>query len=573
MAVNSIHNLPEGSNGPEHTLRESKDLALLARIVEHTPLVIIVTEPDGAIRYVNATAQTVLEYSRQHMLGTPLERYLVEIEGYPSFQEVRRRMGEGDGFQTRLLLLGNGNEEHVCLLNAFEIKNDIDKRELLVFIFRDITTEVRGSEQLEMKNIEMAKINSELIRNNTELKRISELKSNFLSIASHELKTPLTSIKGYSDIIIDGMKDKLDPDIYRMIESINRAADRLHKVVNNILDVTRIEQKRLRLKPEHIDLPALARESIEELVHFSVKRSISFDCRFPPDLPTFFGDRLRMQQVFANLFSNALKFSPDKSAIVVAIEVKDRLFHITVKDQGIGIDKNEYAKIFDPFYEIGSANRHSTDVSKFMGGGTGLGLSIVKGIIERHGGQIWVESEGVRENEYPGSVFHITVPIEAEISWDDDETKALFLAKDDEKHGQSAEVMAVEKKPVILFIDADKEAVEIASMTLQNAFDILVAENGENGLQLSFDHHPDLILLDSYLPGLDGYRLCRILRSQEETRDIPVVFFSAGTQNDEIQKCFASGAIDFIVKPFNGRELLDKIWRLLMRKKEITPFG
>jgi CheY-like chemotaxis protein/two-component sensor histidine kinase len=403
------------------------------------------------------------------------------------------------------------------------------------------------------------------------------LKSNFLSIASHELKTPLTSIKGYSDIIIDTMKEKLEGGVYRMIESINRAADRLHHVVNNILDVTRIEQKRLRLKPESMDLAAVARECIDELSHFSTQRNMRVTCIAAENLPPFRGDTMRIQQLFTNLFSNAIKFSPDNSDIEVRIELLGTAeFHIIVKDHGIGIDKSEQKKIFDPFYEIGNTTRHSSDFSKFMGGGTGLGLSIVKGIVERHGGRIWVVSDGPSDaTTYPGSEFHVIVPVEAKIEWDDDETKTIKLSEiHDEKirEQQRTADENIDKKPTILFIDSDREAVEISRMVLENIFDILVAETGEIGLALAFNTMPELILIDSYLPGLDGYRICRILRSQEDTKNIPIAFFSAGSQSSEIQKCFASGADDFIVKPFSGKELVDKIWRLLMKKKEQMNF-
>ncbi|HMA64222.1 MAG: ATP-binding protein, partial [Fibrobacterota bacterium] len=536
-----------------------QDLLLLARTIEYTPIGIVVLRTDGKVHYINRFAEQMFNQSRETLLGKIIDHSVSDYTGKVTWEEIWTAMLQGELTEASVVIEPPGKDATVCKVQSFFIKGNENYQDSLALIFRDMTQDIRITDQIEKKNLEMAKMNSELIRSNAEWKRVSDMKSNFLSIASHELKTPLTSIKGYSDIIIDNMKDKLDTSVYRMIESINRAADRLHKVVNNILDVTRIEQKRLRLKPELLDLRAVICDCIDELAQFSLKRNITFTCDIPDGLPSFYGDKMRMQQVFTNLFSNALKYSPDGSGVWVSVSLEEGdKFHIVVKDNGIGIDKTEQKNIFYPFYEVGSVNSHSTSYSSFMGGGTGLGLSIVKGIVERHGGRIWVISEGVRENAFPGSEFHITMPVQAEIHWDDDETRALYIDRVEPQSRIEENLPHVDEKPTILFIDSDREAVEIARMVLESAFDIIVAENGETGLTMALQHKPSIILLDSYLPGLDGYRVCRILRTQDETRDTPIAFFSAGTQNDEIQKCFASGADDFVVKPFSGRELVDK---------------
>ena len=412
-------------------------------------------------------------------------------------------------------------------------------------------------------------MNAELIRSNVELKRLAEMKSNFLSIASHELKTPLTSIKGYSDIIIDAMRDRLDEGIYRMIESINRAADRLNKVIDNILDVTRIEQKKLRLKPETFDLREAALDCIEEVIQVAAKRRIGFTRLFADNVPKFHGDRQRMQQVFTNLFTNAIKFSPDGSTIDVSIspEVGEHI-HIIVKDRGIGIDRIEHKHIFDPFYEVGDIRRHSTDQIKFLGSGTGLGLSIAKGIVERHNGRIWVESEGMNPQEFPGSQFHIVMPMNPALGSDNFEREELSSADGDKCKIVRVQTEAKEEeKPLILLVDSDRETVEVARMVLENAFEVINAPTGEIGLSLAFQHKPSLILIGFLLPGLDAFRLCSLLRSQEETRKTPVIFLSSVTDRKEIEKCFSAGGDDFLIKPFSGRELILKIWQTLMKMK------
>ncbi|MBD3345082.1 MAG: response regulator [Chitinivibrionales bacterium] len=547
------------------------DTGLLAKIVEHTPIIIIITNNDGTFRYVNEYGEQHLGTQRSNLIDKSFEDYLSQIEGNLSWNQIMDVLHSGDYCQTKMILSSVQGEEYICNFNAFCILDD-HHPVALTFMLIDVTEEADKADQIEKKNIEMARINSELIRSNAELKKLSKLKSSFLSIASHELKTPLTSIKGYSDIIMDSMKDRLDSGVLRMVENINRAAERLHRVVNDILDVNRIEQKRLRLQVESMNLESVARDCIDELDSVSANRNIEVRLNVDEATPRFFGDKIRMHQVFANLLNNAVKFSPDNTAIELKIMPYEyEQIQIVVKDQGIGIDKADQKKIFDPFYEIANTNRHSTHTSRFMGGGTGLGLSIVKGIIEAHGGRIWVESAGVQEGVFNGSEFHIILPVKAQVTVEDDETDEIDLSEGDEL-GEVSDEVSPEQKPVVLFIDSDREAVEVARMVLENVFDVVVAENGELGLSMAFSHRPSLILLDSDLPGMNGYRVCSLLRSQYETRNTPIAFFSAAAKDEEIQRCFASGADDFIVKPFSGKELVEKIWRILMKKKEDATF-
>jgi signal transduction histidine kinase/CheY-like chemotaxis protein len=544
------------------------DRHLLAHVIEHTPIGILIVRRDTTVAFVNQYALDLFGAVREDLIGNTLGGMAGHVKSEFDADSFIKNAINGTLTNFKLTLSLNERPDIVCLLNSFMVDAVDPYPECVALIVRDITREQAAADLIEAKNIEMAKINSELIRSNAELKKISELKSNFLSIASHELNTPLTSIKGYSDIIIDNMEAKIEPSIFRMIGSISRAADRLHRVVNNILDVTKIEQGRLRLRPEQIDLGAIMRDCCDEICQIAEKRGITFNLNIDASLPQFYGDRSRMHQVFTNLFNNAVKYSPDGSRVDASLVVEDEnRFHITVADHGIGIDKNEQKNIFDPFYEIGCSRHHSTSIAKFMGGGSGLGLSIVRGIVGRHGGKVWVESEGTAEGEFHGSVFHITLPLHSNISRDDDES---YHEEDESEEASdiSFDKMSDEGfgRPAILFIDPDKESIATASMAIENIFDVLEAESGEQGLIIAFSHKPSLILMDSRLPGLDGYRICKILRSQEETKNIPIAFFSAVAEDAEIQKCFACGADDFIVKPFSGRELVEKICRLLMKK-------
>lgn len=264
-----------------------RDIELLARIIEHTPVGIVLLKPDRSIHYVNMLATHLLNRDREALLGVPIDTYLVDRQGETPWRELVPHIMEGKIGETKVGIVRGEKKEITCALTAFYLGGRRGNDDSIALVFRDVTHELKITEQLEKKNVEMAKMNTELIRSNMELKRVSEMKSNFLSIASHELKTPLTSIKGYSDIIIDGMKERVDPGIYRMIESINRAAGRLHKVIDNILDVTRIEQKKLRLKGEKFAIEAVADDCAEELAQFASKRNIVFKNISPPTCPRF----------------------------------------------------------------------------------------------------------------------------------------------------------------------------------------------------------------------------------------------------------------------------------------------
>jgi signal transduction histidine kinase/ActR/RegA family two-component response regulator len=550
---------------------------LLAHVLEYTPIGIVIFQRDATAVFVNQYVLTLFDCAREDVLDNTFKELAEKVAGKVmrevDLEPIMSGFANGTLYDHKVELVFDSRPDIVCRFSVFDVVATGPYPDCTVLVIRDITQEQRVAELVEAKNIQMAKMNTELARSLAELKKVSDLKSNFLSIASHELNTPLTSIKGYSDIIIDNMRDKVDPSVYRMIETIGRAADRLHRVVNNILDVTKIERGRLRLRPEFMDIVAAMRDCAEEQAQIAQKRNITFRTSAPEALPQFYGDKHRIMQVFTNLMNNAVKYSPDGSVIDIAIAVEGESFHITVADNGIGIDKNEHKNIFAPFYEIGSANRHSTDPSKFMGGGSGLGLSIVKGIVERHGGTVWVESAGTNEGSFPGSTFHVSLPLHSEISWDDDESN---LAESRLREADNIDLDALDEeelgRPVILFIDQDKESTALASTVIENVYDILVVESGEQGLITALTQKPSLILIDSRLPGLDGYTMCRILRSLDETKNIPIAIFSAGVRDDEIQKGFSSGADDFIVKPFTGRELVEKVCRLLMKKKEDEVF-
>jgi signal transduction histidine kinase len=278
--------------------------------------------------------------------------------------------------------------------------------------------------QLEEKVRELQKVNAEL-------RRIDKLKSEFISVASHELRTPLAVIQGYLTMLLDlnakgDLEHAPDETVRLSLAGIAKGAERLKGIMEDMLDVTRIEGQTLEVHRE----PTVVKEAVIAVVRrlepAAKERGLTVEMGPMDGLPILRADARRLQQAFFNLLSNAIKYTPDGGKINILAKVApgmelarrgrptssaDNFVEIVFEDTGIGIDPEEQEHIFDLFYEVRDARLHSTSKTHFRGGGLGLGLAIVRGIVEAHGGSLWVESEGQDVERCPGSRFHVLLPI------------------------------------------------------------------------------------------------------------------------------------------------------------------
>jgi len=261
------------------------------------------------------------------------------------------------------------------------------------------------------------------------------MKDSFLGLASHELKTPLTVILGYSELLQNDMKDQISENASEMITNITNAAMRLDEIVKDMIDVSLLDQNQIGLKRVSLNLNMLIETTVRELRLFFALRKQDILLHLDPTLPLYEGDKSRLIQMFTNIIGNAIKFTPDGGKITVTTSLRKVLqnrtndgfcdigstqitteyqdaIEIKITDTGIGISLDDQVKIFDKFYEAGNIEEHSTGKVAFKSRGTGLGLSIAKGIAEVHGGQIWVESTGHDLLTFPGSTFFILLPLD-----------------------------------------------------------------------------------------------------------------------------------------------------------------
>lgn len=264
-------------------------------------------------------------------------------------------------------------------------------------------------------NAEITDLNQTLTETNERLAILDKTKSDFISISSHELKTPLTQVKGYADILMQVSQGETDvrEAVQQMAEGITRGVKRLQSVVDAMLDVSLIEARAFAVHLGLVSLRHVIVQVADSLQGAAQERELEIATSGLDGLPTIMADSTRLYQALRNVAINAVKFTPDGGRIDVGAQVIEdgEAVEITIADSGIGINAEHHELIFDKFYRVGELNLHSTGQIKFKGAGPGLGLPIAKGIIEAHGGRIWVESEGQDEERLPGSVFHIVLPV------------------------------------------------------------------------------------------------------------------------------------------------------------------
>jgi len=272
---------------------------------------------------------------------------------------------------------------------------------------------------LQQLNASMAVLNQSLQETNATMTSMNSARSDFLAIASHELRTPLAQMLGFADLLNSMAQDNtFDPALVKDITgNIVRACDRLNAVVGQILDMAQIDVDAMDFNFADTTLEEVVRLTVEPYTTALRERRLNLSVKGLRGLPILRADKARLVQAFSQLLSNAIKFTPNSGALEIAARLvppdKDLPPQVEVvfADGGIGLDPKHHTLIFEKFYRVGSAAQHSTSNTNFMGAGPGLGLPIAKGVIEGHGGRIWVESARSDAKQLPGSRFHVLLPL------------------------------------------------------------------------------------------------------------------------------------------------------------------
>ena len=390
--------------------------------------------------------------------------------------------------------------------------------------------------------LENARLYEEQRHTTERLREMDKLKTQFLANMSHELRTPLNSIIGFSRVILKGIDGPLTEMQQTDLTAIYHSGQHLLGLINDILDLSKIEAGKMDLNLDEVDLKPIIRGVMSSAVGLVKDKQVELEQRVPDELPNVWADATRLRQVLLNLVSNATKFT-DKGKITLAAGYDDECVTIRVTDSGVGIPAEKLESIFEEFTQVDGTTTRSA-------GGTGLGLPISRYFVGMHGGEITVESEmGV------GSTFTVTLPTYAQ-------TQPEMELVEPGPDGRSS---AAERRTV-LAVDDDPGVISLYRRFLESeGYQVVGVTNSEEVLDKASELQPFAITLDVLMPTKDGWQVLRELKANPQTQHIPIIMCSI-VSNEGLG--FSLGAADYLVKPIMEEELLAALARCSVDRQE-----
>ncbi|HLF03983.1 MAG TPA: ATP-binding protein, partial [Dehalococcoidia bacterium] len=503
----------------------------LEALMETSPVGVFVVDAAGAVQLINREAQRVLGIYHQPEYG--LEQYVQAAvysrpDGRPYESHdlpLQRALHRGETVRAEEVRFQFPDGRHVpTLVNATPLYSADGQVAGAIAVIQDITP----------------------------LEELEQLRSEFLGMVSHELKTPLTAIKGSAATVLGSRRTLSDAESRDLFQIIDEQSDRLRDLVDNLLDMTRIEAGSLSVGPEPVDLPPLLEEA---RATFARAGGQEVQVQLPDGLPQVNADRGRVVQVLNNLLGNAGKFSPATAPIAILVEHEGTQVTVHVRDRGRGIPANRLPHLFRKFSQVHDDQRHNLS-------GSGLGLAICKGIVEAHGGRIWAESPG----EGGGATFSFTLPVAVPSAGGDPESDGADPAPVDttRRSDHLGRVRRAGERTRVLAVDDEPQTLRYLQRSLEEAgYQAIVTSDPAQVVRLVELEEPDLVLLDLMLPGTTGFDLLGRIR---EFSGVPAIFLSARDQSDDAVRALRAGADDYITKPFAPSELLARIEATLRRR-------
>jgi PAS domain S-box-containing protein len=482
---------------------------------------------DGFFKAVNPALEKTLGFTSKEMMEKPYLEF-IHPDDRKATQGESGRLEKGEvtfAFENRYICKDNSYKW--ILWNAVSVP----EQGLIYAVGHDITERKRAEQEQRRFAATLEIANRELELRNREIERATKLKSKFLANMSHELRTPLNAIMGFSDLLAEGTAGSLNAKQERFVNHIKQGSGHLLQLINDILDLSKIEAGQLELRCEDFPVQDALPEVLSNIRPLAMTKKIEIQQKM--DIGhNVFADRVRFKQILYNLLSNAVKFTPKDGKIEVACVERNSAISISVTDTGIGIRQEDQAVIFEEFRQIDDANGIAKD-------GTGLGLAITKRLVEQQQGQIALESAPGK-----GSRFTFTLPLGGQACGHEPVNKP---AKD-------SRAIPTIGKPLVMIVDDEGPARELLASYLSPEYRIVTASSGTEALEKAQQLRPDAITLDVLMSGCNGFETLARLRQTSELTNTPIIIVSIV---DQQRVGFALGAADYLIKPIRKPLLLE----------------
>jgi putative nucleotidyltransferase with HDIG domain len=477
--------------------------------------------------------------------------------------------------------LGRARTEGEYVLNNFFFLTAI----IIMGLFSSYVMDQSRRRELEGR-VTLELLTAQLQSSNEKLKSIDKIKTQFFANVSHELRTPLTLILAPLDSLLSGRSGSLSPSQRDGLETMRRNGVRLLKLINNLLDLAKLEEGKMRLKVKAVKVNEFVGSILATVKPTADRKRLSLFFQHPPAEVEVSIDPDQFEKVVLNLLSNALKFTPEKGRVTVYLEERETVVVLAVEDTGVGIPPDMLEAVFDRFRQVDGSMSRTHE-------GTGIGLALAKEVVTLHGGTIRAESEAGRgarfivemrkgDAHFPDDVLDrrsTDMPVVLKRRESDQEgvtvqdivsnTRELQLSDLERVEFEAGPSKAERKHDYsILVIDDNPEILKLMKLLLQDAFDLDFALSGREGLEIMRSHAPDLVLSDIMMPEMDGYAFCREVKSDESLKHTPVILVTARSGAELLAEGIESGADDYIAKPFNAIELKARI-RALLRMRQV----
>lgn len=519
---------------------------------------IMMLTPDGKIVMSNSKANSIWGYKDGELNGRHFQS--IVLEPWQPFEQYKIEFDTNHGKAFSFERTGVHRKQTQFPVEIQLTRTAVDDQLYLTIAVRDVTEHKRMSHALEHERAQLAKRVSErtaaLQAANQQLEHVAKMKDEFFASMSHELRTPLNAIIGLSQALTADAYGEIAPAHTRPIHLINESGQHLLDLINDILDVSKIEAGKFSLDKERVHVASICAMSVGMVKQAANDKQIEVTMHDDPDVQFLEADPRRLKQILVNLLSNAVKFTPERGKVSLRVkgDAERKFVYFVVSDTGIGIANEQMEQLFEPFVQLDSRLARQYN-------GTGLGLALVQRLTNLHGGRVSVKSE-----EGKGSQFVIALPWVVDSGQKVDVGIDWLVDSADVVAAQPEESSAELPPPLVLL--AEDNDINIATLYDFLEFRgcrIIVAHDGVEAIKMAKKHLPDLILMDVQMPNMDGLEATRHLRDDDATSEIPIIALTGLAMSGDRDRCLAAGASDYLSKPFQLDDLIDTMDTQLAR--------